>query len=202
MKTMLKDALVLFIITVVAGLALGFVYYITKEPIRLAEEKKANEAYAEVIPGASSFEELEVVSTTYGDFGNEWKSNGYDKDDIDKVLEAKDASGNSLGYVILVTTHAGFGGDISFTMGINSEGVLNGISILSISETPGLGMKAEEVLKPQYAGKNVTGFSVTKTGASADSQIDAISGATITSNALTTGVNSGLFYYQTNLGGV
>ncbi len=202
MKTMLKDALVLFVITVVAGLALGFVYNITKEPIRISEENKANAAYAEVMPGAATFDELEAVDTAQGEFANQWKSNGYDKDDIDKVLEAKDASGNLMGYVLMVTSHAGFGGDISFTMGINSEGTLNGISILSISETPGLGMKAEEVLKPQYAGKNVTGFSVTKTGASADSQIDAISGATITSNALTTGVNAGLFYYQTNLGGV
>lgn len=202
MKTMLKDALVLFIITVVAGLALGFVYFITKEPIKAAEEKKANEAYAEVIAGASNFEEIDVIDTMSGEFGGAWKSNGYDKNDINKVLEAKDSSGNILGYVIMVTSHAGFGGDISFTMGMNSEGVLTGISILSISETPGLGMKAEEVLKPQFANKNVTGFSVTKTGASADSQIDAISGATITSNALTNAVNAGLFYYQTNLGGV
>jgi len=62
-------------------------------------------------------------------------------------------------------------------------------------------MEAESVLKPQYAGKNVTQFTVTKTGATSDDQIDAISGATITSNAVTNGVNAGLYYFQNVLGG-
>jgi len=62
-------------------------------------------------------------------------------------------------------------------------------------------MEAESVLKPQYAGKNVTQFVVTKTGAASDEQIDAISGATITSNAVTNGVNAGLYYFQNVLGG-
>ena len=61
MKNMIKDAAVLFVITVFAGLILGFVYQITKEPIAIAEEKAANEAYAEVFPGAASFEKLELA---------------------------------------------------------------------------------------------------------------------------------------------
>ena len=60
-------------------------------------------------------------------------------------------------------------------------------------------MKAEEILVHQFAGKNVNKFSVTKTGATIDSQIDAISGATITSNAITEGVNAGLYLVQ-NIG--
>ena len=74
-------------------------------------------------------------------------------------------------------------------------------SLLSISETAGLGMRAEEVLKPQFAGKNVAKFAYSKSGASADNEIDAISGATITTNAVTNGVNAGLYYFQTVLGG-
>ena len=53
-------------------------------------------------------------------------------------------------------------------------------------------MRAEEVLKPQFANKQITTFEYTKTGAAADNQIDAISGATITTNAVVGGVNAGI----------
>ena len=197
MKNMIKDAAVLFEITVAAGLILGFVYQITKEPIALAEEKAANEAYAEVFPGASSFEEREATDPS-GD--GIWQEQ-YQSVKIDKALEAKDGSGTLLGYVLTVTSREGYGGDITFTMGIRLDGTLNGISILSISETAGLGMKAEAVLKPQFENKNVSQFTYTKSGAVSDDQIDAISGATITTNAVTTAVNGGLYYFQTQLGG-
>ncbi len=116
-------------------------------------------------------------------------------------MEAVDGSGNTIGYVLTVTTHEGYGGDIQFTMGVTDEGMLNGISILSISETAGLGMRAEEVLKPQFAGKSAEKYEYTKTGAVSEGQIDAISGATITTNAVVNGVNAGLYYFQNTLGG-
>ena len=81
------------------------------------------------------------------------------------------------------------------------DGMLNGISLLSISETPGLGMRAEEVLKPQFTEKQAPVFSYTKTGAASEDQIDAISGATITTNAVVDAVNAGLCYFQNVLGG-
>lgn len=199
MKNMIKDAAVLFVITVAAGLILGFVYQITKEPIALAEEKAANEAYAEVFPGAVSFEKMELTMPE-GGADSIWEEE-YAGVDMDNALEAKDASGNVLGYVLTMTSHEGYGGDITFTMGIQNDGTLNGISILSISETAGLGMKAESVLKPQFENKNVSNFTYTKSGATMDSQIDAISGATITTNAVTTAVNGGLYIFQTQLGG-
>ena len=130
-----------------------------------------------------------------------WAAAGYESVEIGQVLWAKDTSGTVLGYVITVTTHAGYGGDITFTMGIRQDGTVNGISILSISETAGLGMKAEEVLKPQFANKQVAQFAYTKSGATMDSEIDAISGATITTDAVVTAVNGGLYYFQTQLGG-
>lgn len=200
MKGMIKDAAILFAITLIAGLILGFVYNVTKEPIAQAEEKAAKEAYAEVFRDASDFREITVE--TDDSYQNEWDQAGFTQVDIDKALEAVDADGNGLGYVLTLTSHAGYGGDITFTLGIANDGTVNGISILSISETAGLGMKAESVLKPQYAGKKVSSFTVTKQGATSDNQIDAISGATITSNALTTAVNGGLYYFQTKLGGV
>lgn len=197
MKNMIKDAAVLFVITITAGLILGFVYQITKEPIALAEEKAANEAYAEVFPGAVSFDE---VGAPIPEGDSTWEEE-YSAVDIEKALEAKDDTGSILGYVLTVTSHEGYGGDITFTMGIRQDGTLNGISILSISETAGLGMKAESVLKPQFENKNVSNFTYTKSGAMADDQIDAISGATITTNAVTTAVNGGLYVFRTQLGG-
>ena len=121
--------------------------------------------------------------------------------DIENTLKAVGAEGEVLGYVLTVTSHEGYGGDITFTMGITMDGTLNGVSILSISETAGLGMKAESVLKPQFANKKVPSFTYTKQGAASDSQIDAISGATITTSAFTNAVNGGLYYFQTQLGG-
>lgn len=200
MKSMLKDAAVLFVITVFAGLILGFVYQITKTPIALAEEKAAKEAYAEVFPDAADFEELETAEAD-GSFALSWAEAGYEAVAVEKVLSAVDSAGNRLGYVLTVTSHEGYGGDITFSMGIQNDGTLNGISILSISETAGLGMKAEAVLKPQFVNKKVANFTYTKSGAAMDSQIDAISGATITTNAVTTAVNGGLYYFQTQLGG-
>ena len=85
------------------------------------------------------------------------------------------------------------------------DGTVNGIKILSISETAGLGMRAtEESFYGQFAGRKVENFSYTKTGATADDEIDAISGATITTRAMTNGVNAGLAYFSEGLvkGGV
>ena len=118
------------------------------------------------------------------------------------MMTALDASGNQLGYVLTVTTHEGYGGDITFSMGMKDDGTLNGISILSISETAGLGMKANtDDFKNQWKDKKVDQFEYTKSGATADNQIDAISGATITTNAVTNGVNAGLAYFNSIEGG-
>lgn len=201
MKNMLKDAAVLLLITLVAGLALGFVYQITKGPIALAEEKAAKEAYAEVFPVASDFAEEELIWPEDATWQDIWDENGFGAVDIENSLKALGTDGSLLGYVLTVTSHEGYGGDITFTMGIALDGTLNGVSILSISETAGLGMKAESVLKPQFANKKVPSFTYTKQGATSDSQIDAISGATITTNAFTNAVNGGLYYFQTQLGG-
>ena len=197
-KGMIKDASILLLITVVAGLILGFVYQITKEPIAAAEEKAAKAAYQEVFPDAAGFSDKLELAVPEGE--STWEQN-YAGVDLDMALMATDAEGNCLGYVLTMTSHEGYGGDITFTMGIQNDGTLNGISLLSISETAGLGMKAGTVLVPQFAGKQVSQFTYTKTGSMMDSQIDAISGATITTNAVTTAVNAGLYIFETQLGG-
>ena len=193
-KSMLHDTVILFAITLIAGIILGFVYQITKEPIAIQKEKAKTEACKIVFEDADSFEELSEYDLT--EATAHFAEAGYSAQSMSDVVRAAvDANGEVLGYVLTVTTSEGYGGDIVFTMGIRMDGTLNGISFLSISETPGLGMKAEEVLSPQFVGKNVPQFEYTKSGAVVDSQIDAISGATITTNAITNGVNAGLEYF-------
>lgn len=195
---MLKDAMILFAITLLAGLVLGAVYQVTKEPIAMQKEKAKQKACMEVFQDAASFETIGVVEqdgeTAYMPEG--WAEQGFAGVDIGEVMKALDGSGAVLGYVITVKDHEGYGGDIEFMMGVRNNGTLNGISLLSISETAGLGMRAEEVLKPQFAGKTAESFTYVKSGAAGDGQIDAISGATITTNAVTNGVNGGLYYFR------
>ena len=197
MKQMMKTTGILLAITVVAGLLLGLVYQITKDPIAAQEAKAKQEACKEVFTDAAAFEAVEVTPVEEA----VWKDAGYVQETIDEVMCAKDASGGVLGYVITVTTKEGYGGDIQFAIGVRMDGTMNGMSILSISETAGLGMRAEDVLKPQFADKNVEKFEYTNNGATSENQIDAISGATITTNAVTDGVNAGLYYFQTELKG-
>ena len=195
MKSMIKDAAILFAITLIAGLLLGVVYEVTKDPIAQQKALRKNKACKEVFQEAVDFRALELSVPETPEAGEKAAAA------INGVSEAVSEDGTVLGYVLDITTHEGYNGDIQFTMGIKMDGTVNGISLLSISETPGLGMKAEEVLKPQFAGKNVSLFSYTKTGALAPDQIDAISGATITTNALVNGVNAGLEFFKTELGG-
>ena len=183
MKSMLKDVGILFAITLVAGLLLGCVYQITKEPIARQEALAQENACREVFSDAESFEA--VTDFTEEAAQTVLNEGGYSAASVNACQEAKDASGTVLGYVLTVTTHEGYGGDIQFTVGVRNDGTLNGISLLSISETAGLGMQAGDVY--------------TKTGSTADNEIDAISGATITTNAVTNGVNAGVYYFQTML---
>ena len=192
MKSMIKDAAILFAITLIAGLLLGAVYEVTKEPIVVQQAKRKNEACKEVFQDAVNFEALELAMPETGEKATAT---------INGVSAAVGEDGSALGYVLDITTHEGYNGDIQFTMGVRMDGTVNGISLLSISETPGLGMKAEEVLKPQFTDKNVGQFSYTKTGAMTSDEIDAISGATITTNAVVNGVNAGLECFKNELGG-
>lgn len=194
MKTMLKEAGILFAITLIAGLLLGVVHEVTAEPIKKAEEEAKMKAWNEVFSDAASFDENEEgFGVSSASLSEKVKEAGF-KADIEAVVRALDNAGNTLGYVITVNDHEGYGGDIRFSMGIKSDGTLNGISILEISETAGLGMKADPVLTSQLKDIKVDNISFVKGGGGNPSQgtIDAISGATITTTAVTNGVNAGL----------
>lgn len=186
-KSMIKDTGILLAITLIAGLMLGFVYELTKEPIRIQKENEVQEACKLVFNEASKFDKMDVVPSQ--ELSNQLSENGVT---IGTMFNALNDAGASLGYVVETTSSQGYAGNITVYMGVTAEGVLNGISILEISETPGLGMKAEEILVPQFKDKKVGSFTYTKNSSKSDSEIDAISGATVTTSAITDAVNGGL----------
>ncbi|MCD8046290.1 MAG: RnfABCDGE type electron transport complex subunit G [Clostridiales bacterium] len=194
-KTLIKDALILFAITLVAGFGLGAVHEITLEPIAAAEAEAQQEAYETVFEDAASFADLPGFSSE--DAAEVLAQSGYTDDTIDSCVQALDEDGNLLGYVINATDPNSYGGDVTLSLGVRLDGTVNGYSITDISDTAGLGMKAkEESFYSQFEDKQVEEFVVTKTGATSDEEIDAISGATISSNAVTNAVNAGLCYYR------
>lgn len=198
-KKIIHDALVLTAFTVILGFILGLVHEITKEPIAAAEAATKQVAYQTVFSDASSFEEVEDVD--YDAANALLSENGY-SDTISEVLTACDASGEALGYVITVTANDGSQASITMSVGIRADGTVNGYSITDISETPGLGMKVEEEdFYSQFEGKQVDAFSVVKTEPAADNEIEAITGATISSKAVANAVNAALVYCQNSLGG-
>ena len=203
MNTILKNTISITVITLVAGLALGVVQDITAGPIAAQAEKSKEEAYKTVFENAAAFSEYSLDDKGQAeDLVGYLNDNGFSAQTIDEIMVAEDASGETLGYAFTITDSEGYGGDIQFAMGVQNDGTLNGISILSISETAGLGMKATtDDFKNQFKDKNVEKFTYTKTGASSDDEIDAISGATITTNAMTNGVNAGLCAFQYVEGG-
>ena len=189
-KVMLKEAGAILIITLIAGLLLGFVYQLTLNPRQYQEQLAINKACNEVMPEGKEFKEIEYSLSAE----TQWKlsENGIT---VGTVYESYDASGAFCGYVVESTSSQGYNGDIVLYLGIDpseSPAHLLGVSILKISETPGLGMRAGEVLVPQFKDKSALSFIYTKSGAVSDNEIDAISGATITTKAFTGAVNGAL----------
>ena len=198
-KKIVHDALILTAFTLVLGLILGLVHEITKAPIEAANLATTQAAYQKVFEDADSFQAVDGFDK---DAATETVvAKGYE-DSVDDAQEALDASGNVIGYVITVTAKDASQANITFSVGIQSDGTVNGYSITSISETPGLGMKAEdEDFYSQFQNKKVDSFEVVKQAPSSDNQIESISGATITSRAMANGVNAALAYFNSDLGG-
>lgn len=194
-KAIIKDTIILFVITIISGCLLGYVYDITKEPIALQQEETKLNAYRTVMKDATEFKEdyAKIVKDASKKLTGDYGSNGIE---ITNALAAyKDD--DLIGYVIQVIDKDGFGGEIEITVGIDKDKMITGVEILSIDETVGLGMNAKnEEFRNQYVGKKVDSFKVTKTGSSADDEIDSLSGATITSKAMTNGINGALDFYD------
>ncbi len=172
-KEIIKIGLILFAITAISAMLLAIVNKATAPVIAKNQLKKTYASMQTVMPDADNFEPIEITG-----FKN-----------ISEGYSALDKNGEKIG-VCLITTANGYGGEIKVLTGI-SDGKVTGIDILSHSETPGLGAKSvEPEFKNQFAGKGEN-IKVSKSSAK-DNEINAISGATITSNAVTAAVNTAL----------
>lgn len=200
-STMLKEAGILLCITLIAGFLLGFVYELTKEPRRIQQEKAIQEACIAVFPDAEEQGiELQFEDTGYVPDETLAAELAENSVKIGTVFAAYN-SGTLYGYVVESVSTKGYGGSIVLYVGVGLDGTVNGVSITEISETAGLGMEAPNVLTPQFAGKKVESFVYTKSGAAAENEVDVISGATITTRAVTNAANGGLKVALILLGG-
>ncbi|MBQ9767679.1 MAG: FMN-binding protein [Lachnospiraceae bacterium] len=199
--SIVKDTLALVVITLVAAVLLGFVYEITKPIIAEREEQDKQNAYLAVFTEASSVVESKDVPELTDALANasEILTDKYNAAvTIDEACLAKDASGNTVGYIITVTDKKGYGGAIKTVFGYSLDGTVTGMEFLTLNETAGFGLEAEKdpEWRKQFYGVAVEEFTVTKSGAKVDSEIDALSGATVTSKAITEGINGGLVFAQ------
>lgn len=195
-----------FVITLVSGVLLGGVYVLTKEPIEAANRAALYAAYEELVPGASEYKDMsenEALAAAVENTNALLSADGtYGDVTVNNLVTATDESGNVMGYIVDVTDHEAYDGDIEITVGYmpDESGELKntGISFLTITETAGLGMKAQNPeFKDQYTGKPVSAdgnaplaLTVTKSGNAGETEINAISGATVTSKAVTNAVNA------------
>ena len=183
-NTLIHDAIALFIITLVAGILLGAVYMITKDPIAKADaEFASDDTLTEAVKSFQGDVAAGKIDAAYTDV---------------ELIEARTASsgGSQAGYVVKVSGK-GYGGAVTIALGITNEGEVLGIQILDASnETPGLGQNStKEDWNGQYIGMTSDKtLSVVKDGSGSQDNgtINSISGATITSNAVTRAVNVAL----------
>ena len=179
LKEVLVPTVSLFLICTIVTLLLAVTNSVTKPQIEKLQIETANKTKAAVLSVADSFSDEKTVDlngTTYTYF------EGYDKDQ------------NVVGYVF-TTSAKGYGGDIVTMVGMNSDGTVSGMDFLSISETAGLGMNADaDEFKNQFAGKS--GEIGLNKNAPAENEVQALTGATITSKAVTQAVNIALELYE------
>lgn len=180
----LRLAGVLLVITAVIAAALGFVNDITKDRIAAIQAQRIAQAMQEIVTDATDFIPINLQTSD---------------ETVQAAYEAQ-KDGQTVGLCVQVAP-AGFGGEIVSIVGVDTEGKIMGVKITSISETPGLGSKANDAAwLAQYEG--LTGpLTVVKNTATGDNQIAALSAATITSSAVTRGVQSALDFAAAYQGG-
>jgi RnfABCDGE-type electron transport complex G subunit len=200
-KQLPRSAIVLCVITLIAGVCLSGVYALTKSAIE-EQQMAANVAsYQEVCPDAVDFAYDDTISAAVDALGGAVYGTDFGKAYINDVVVGTDASGNTVGYVISATSADGFDGNITLSLGISTDGTINGISFTELNETAGMGMRcADADFKDQFSGVNVEKFTLNKAGGStADNEIDSVSGASISSGAVVNAVNAALDFYAANI---
>ena len=181
-----KAAVSLTVISLLAGVALGAVNYITAPAIE-AQALAANVAsYEAVLPGAENIGYDDAVSAALeGLTGTE-----FGRSTINEAVVGTDASGSIVGYAVNVTNSEAFDGTLSLSVGIAQDGTVLGIYFTELNETPGKGSLCDEpAFKDQFVGVQTDAFSV-------GGNIDGVSGATVSSKSVVNAVNAALDFYS------
>ena len=155
-------------VCITAAIVLGLTYNVTKPIIAQQAEKEQKQALEQVVPGADNYEKKT-----------------FSKGEYFECLKGTQLAG----YALFVSS-AGYSGDISMLLGIDSKGEIVGVEILSQSETPGLGARCEEVKRgdnepwflAQFRGKDAASLKL--------KDIQTITGSTITSKAIMEGLKT------------
>lgn len=178
----LKYGLILFIITAISTAIVASAYEVTKPIIDKQKIEKEDKARQAILPTAKTFEKMEE------DFGT----------DIKEVYKGLDGD-KIVGYTVK-TAPKGYGGEVETITAITTDKKISGVSMGAMSETPGLGAKAkDEPFIGQYKDKDAKELKLIKNGTPKDDEIVAIAGATITSNAVTKGVNQSVKLFDEQL---
>lgn len=178
-----KLGLILCLIAAVASGLLSIVNQITAPTIAAGEERANNEARMKILPMAEGFEKVEEQLP-------------------EGILEVyKGMKGSDVVGYTIKTAPKGYGGPIEVITGVTAEGIVSGVSIGTMNETPGLGAKSkDEAFISQYTDKTAEmQLAVIKSGQPKENEIAAIAGATISSKGVTEGVQNSLAYYNENL---
>lgn len=177
-KSIIKTGLILFAITAVSALLLAVVNGVTAPIIESNSIEKTNASMRSVFKDAKDFVKVERDADT-------------DKT-VTEIYLAKDESSATIGACICVSPN-GYGGAIDMVVGVGADTRVTGVDIISQSETAGLGAKAvEEEFRNQFIGKGIVNKVVKSNAEAKDDEINAITSATITSKAVTDGVNTAI----------
>lgn len=212
MRELFKPALSLMILCLAVGLSLSFTNSITKDKIALRNEEASSTERFSAIPEADDFKEmknwktkldnaLSKIEGTKGNKGNKNNTNNKDSEYsqidfsiVDSVYTAY--KNNKLSGYVVKTVPKGYAGIVPVTVGINIDQITTGIVVGENKETPGLGSKAADIsFSRQFTGSNLKQglTTVVKVKSGNKAEIQAISGATITSKAVSRGVNTALY---------
>ena len=213
-----REAVILGVITLIAGICLSGVYAVTKEPIARQQQAASLASYREVCPDAESFAYDDDLSAAVEALGGGVYGTSFGKAYINEAVVGS-AGDRIVGYVISVTSGDGVEGNITLSVGISADGTVTGIAFTELNETPGLGsLCGEPAFKDQFLGVKTDWFVLSGSGTvvegtsettgTADSgqsipittgstaAIDGVTGATKSSRAVVNAINAALDFFR------
>lgn len=180
LKEILRPTLILVVICFVVTAGLALTNAATKTAIEKQNAADAEASRMVALPDATSFQKSTKSDVCY--------------------VGQKD--GQTVGYVF-TTKASSYGGQIEVMTGISKDGKITGVVLTSTNDTPGLGLNAQNAsFRDQYKqAVPANGFTVVKGGNAGDGEINALTGATITSRGVTNAVNEAITEYEKVKGG-